>query len=150
MSVAEVLTEPHRQWTRYPPADESEIHQLLALAVPELPIEYIDLLRFSNGGEGPLALPPLFFQLYPVGYAIEFNSSAQVLEFRPGHFIFGTNGGLETIAFVVAGRPPWPIVMFDPIDGVRSAIVIADDMPEFVRAIGIEFELHDSLNGESA
>ena len=67
MNVRQILDRPEREWDVKPPASEVEIALLESKARAELPTEYLELLRFSNGGEGPLALPPLWFQLYAFG-----------------------------------------------------------------------------------
>jgi len=55
----------------------------------------------------------------------------------PGLLFFGSNGGLERIAFDMrSSRPPWPIVMIDPVAGNDSAVPIAHHLEEFVEAIG--------------
>jgi hypothetical protein len=56
---------------------------------------------------------------------------------------FGSNGGLESIAFDLRVGPPWPIVMIDQIAGPESAKEIAANMGAFIEAIGIEAEGQD-------
>jgi hypothetical protein len=103
-----------------------------------LPKDYVSLLRCTNGGEGPLALPPLYFMLYEAEYASDLNGSTEQRHLFPGFFVFGSNGGLETIAFDTRVAEPWPIVMYDAVAGIESAEPIAKDMGEFIRAIGID------------
>jgi len=138
--VAEILGESGRQWSARPPANERAIEHLKKIAPPGLPIEYVDLLRYSNGGEGPIALPSLYFMLYDATYAAKVNASAEQRDLYPGHFVIGSNGGLETIAFDTCNECPWPVVMYDGVAGVDSAVVIARDMSTFVRAIGLDFQ----------
>jgi hypothetical protein len=101
-------------------------------------VEYLDLLRFSNGGEGPLALAPLYFMLYEVELVVEINGSEDQDEIYPGHFVFGSNGGLETIAFDTRGGTPWSIVMYDAVAGIESRVVVAKDMADFLGAVGVD------------
>src|SRR5262245_43338689 len=75
LDVASLLADPCRSWAPGPPGDEAAIRALQQSAPVELPSEYIDLLRHSDGGEGPLALPPLYFMLYSAEYAAELNAS---------------------------------------------------------------------------
>jgi hypothetical protein len=141
MSVRHVLSQPKREWQAEAPASEVEIALLESRARANLPAEYLELLRFSNGGEGPLALPPLWFQLYPVKDCIDLRHANQhVLENFPTFMFFGSNGGLESIAFDLRVGPPWPIVMIDQIAGPESAKEIAPNMGAFIEAIGIEAE----------
>ena len=119
MNVQKILCQPTRDWQAKAPASEAEISLLESKSRASLPPEYLltDFLRFSNGGEGPLALPPLWLQLYPTKDCIEFCHNQQVLEQFPTFMFFGSNGGLESIAFDLRVGPPWPIVMIDQIAG---------------------------------
>ena len=139
MSVQHILSQPKRNWQAKGPASEAEIALLVSRARADLPQEYLELLRFSNGGEGPVALPPLWFQLYAAKDCIELAHANQwVLEQFPTFMFFGSNGGLESIAFDLRVGPPWPIVMIDQIAGPESAEEIAPHMAAFIEAIGIE------------
>jgi hypothetical protein len=138
LEIAGLLADSRRSWATGPPGDEAAIRSLQRSTPVELPSEYLDLLRHSDGGEGSLALPPLYFMLYSAEFAAELNASDQHLDLFPGYFVFGSNGGPESIAFDVRDGRPWPIVMYDPVAGVESAVVIAEDMASFVPAIGLE------------
>jgi len=141
LSVRDILQQPGREWRAKAPASENEIALLQSKARAELPREYLDLLRFGNGGDGPLALQPLWFQLYSVKDCIDLCLSDQhVLEQFPTLMFFGSNGGLESIAFDLSAGPPWRIVMVDRIAGVGSARQIAPHMGAFIETIGIDAE----------
>jgi hypothetical protein len=140
MNVRATLSQPKRDWSAAAPASETEIAHLVSRARAELPAEYLSLLLLSNGGEGPLALPPLWFQFYAVKDCIELCHNSQVIECFPDFIFFGSNGGLESIAFDMRAGPPWPIVMIDQIAGPESAKEIAPDMAAFIEAIGLEIE----------
>ncbi|MBI3478537.1 MAG: SMI1/KNR4 family protein [Acidobacteria bacterium] len=141
MSVWDVLSQPKRDWQANGPASQDEIALLESRARAVLPAEYLELLRFSNGGEGPVALPPLWFQLYAVKDCIELcHTNQQVLECFPTFMFFGSNGGLESIAFDLRIGPPWPIVTIDQVAGPESAKEIAPNMAAFIEAIGLEAE----------
>lgn len=147
-SVEQILSEPTRNWIRQPGASAEEIDHLLAATPCPLPEALVDLLRFSNGGEGDIALPPLLFMLDSVSEIIEGFQDAFLSEEFPGFLFFGGNGGLERIALDVrAGTSGIPIVMIDPIAGPDSAEEIAPDFLTFVTAIGLEYrddELDDT------
>jgi hypothetical protein len=139
MNVRNILLQSKREWHVKEPSSETEITQLATQAKAPLPTEYVELLRFSNGGEGPLALAPLYLQLYSVKDCIElFHNDQQLREEFSNFVFFGSNGGLELIAFDLRPGPPWPIVMIDPIAGLESAEQIAPDMMTFIEAIGLE------------
>jgi hypothetical protein len=67
-----------------------------------------------------------------------FHTHQHLLEQFPSFLFFGSNGGLELLAFDLRSGPPWPIVMIDPIAGPESAEEIAPDLATFVKAIGLE------------
>jgi len=137
MNIEEILSQPGRTWTREKPASDEEIDTLASCARAKFPAAYLDLLRFSNGGEGPLRLAPLWFQLYSVEDCIRLCHNTEIIERFPDFMFFGNNGGLESIAFDLRVGPPWPIVAVDQIAGSESAESIASDFPSFVSAIGL-------------
>jgi hypothetical protein len=143
MNVRHILRQPEREWAAKAPASEAEIAFLELKARADLPAEYLELLRFSNGGEGPLALPPLFFQLYSTEDCIALCHDSESVEQFPAFMFFGSNGGMESIAFDLRVGPPSPIVMIDRIAGPASAEQIAADMDTFIEAIGLEMEGQD-------
>ena len=55
-----------REWRKVEGASPEAILQLKAIASVTLPESYIALPSFSNGGEGPLPVLPLWLQLYPI------------------------------------------------------------------------------------
>jgi len=140
MNVRDILQQPGRKWRAEAPAAETDIAMLVSEAKIELPGEYLDLLRFSNGGEGPLALPPLYFQLYAVRECIDLCLNEEILHRFPTLLFFGSNGGLESIAFDLREGSPWRIVMVDQIAGTASAEEIAPNMGAFIEGIGLESE----------
>lgn len=122
-----------------PPAPETEIEELKNSVKIELPQEFLDLLRFSNGGEGNIALPPLIFKLDAIQEIINLQNDEFYREEFPDCFFFGGNGGLEIIAFDLR-KKPYSVVMIDPISGEESAIEIAPNITEFIKAIGLEYK----------
>lgn len=135
--ISRLLTEPGREWQPRPSADEDEIAELRGLVPFELPSEYLELLRFSNGGFGELDAPPLLLALHSIDESVEYNEN----EFRTQHFpdfwFIGGNGSMEQIAFDLRSDPPYPIVMIDPIAGRESAVQIADSIADFIPKIGL-------------
>jgi hypothetical protein len=135
-SIGEILGQPDRNWTRSRPATESEIADLVRSVDFDWPAEYLDLLRFSNGGEGELALPAMWLQLYAASTVIEMGNEDFYQSEFPDHLFFASNGGVEMIAF---DRSKKLIVMIDPISGPESAVEIAQNMDRFINAIGFEY-----------
>lgn len=140
VDVAEVLGRPGRVWHGVGGASEEAIGRLRSRAPAPLPGELLELLRFSDGGEGELALAPMWFVLDSVELILEGLEAPFEREEFPGFVFFGGNGGVERIALDVRGDgPPWPVVMIDPIAGPGSAERIAESMAAFVEAVGLEY-----------
>ena len=137
--IAEWLNEPERNWNGLPSASEEEVKDLKNSIEIELPEEFLDLLRFSNGGEGDIALPPLIFILDNTQEIIGLQKDEFYKNEFPNYLFFGGNGGLEMIAFDLR-KKPYSIVMIDPIAGEESAIEIAPNITEFIKAIGFEYK----------
>jgi hypothetical protein len=135
--ISEILNEPGREWTPKPSADEDEIAELQELARFELPAEYIELLRYCDGGYGELGAPPLLFQMDSIAESVEHNEMWRKEGQYNGFWFIGGNGGLESIGFDLRSGPPWPLVMIDCIAGEESAERIANDMADFVEKIGL-------------
>jgi hypothetical protein len=138
LEIAKLLAEPHRRWVGRPPAPAGAIKTLEEAWPIALPAQYAALLRAFNGGEGPLALPPQWFVLYDAEFAADLNRSPELSNLYPGYIAIGSNGGLETIAFDARVLTALPVVMYDPVAGVESAVVIASDIATFIQAIGLE------------
>jgi hypothetical protein len=61
----------------------------------------------------------------------------------PSFMLFGSNGGVEYLAFDLRVGPPWPVVMIDAVAGPETAEQIAPDMATFIQAIGLEADGQD-------
>jgi hypothetical protein len=130
-----------RDWHTKSGASPEELAQLRESAPENLPSRYLDLLTFSKGGEGPLAVNPFHFQLDPatvVADTIRCENHGQAD--LKGFLIIGSNGGGEYVAFDTRGRTLWPIVAIDMVAGGDSAEVIAPDFDAFYDRIGLEAE----------
>ncbi|MGY4398323.1 hypothetical protein ACVWZA_003529 [Sphingomonas sp. UYAg733] len=128
-----------RDWFAVDGAVAEELLRLRVVAPPDLPKGYLDLLAFSNGGEGPLPNQPYNLCLDGAGVV------AETIECRnhgqpdlQGFLIIGGNGGGEYIAFDTRSGAPWPIVTIDMAAGGGSANVIAHDFDAFYNCIGVE------------
>ena len=74
MSIADILRENADKWVVRPPgATEEAIENLVASAGVQLPTDYLDFLRFANGGEGDLGIQPWYFQVWAAEEVIENN-----------------------------------------------------------------------------
>ncbi len=139
-TVKQILSDPDREWDGAAPASEAEVRALENVLGVPLPSEYVELLRLNNGGEGELALSPLWFQLFDIESAATLASDDFYKAEFPNIFFFGGNGGLESIGFDMRGTQPWPIVAIDCIAGLDSLVTISANMGDFIEAIGISPE----------
>ncbi|MGO8704301.1 MAG: SMI1/KNR4 family protein [Candidatus Brocadiia bacterium] len=74
----------------------------------KLPSEYLEFLKFTNGGEGFIGKGD-YLMLWSVEELVPLNQSYEVQNYAPGLLIFGSDGGGEAYGFDT--RPPqWPIV----------------------------------------
>ncbi|MEQ5837988.1 SMI1/KNR4 family protein [Paraburkholderia acidicola] len=119
------------KWLKVEGASQASINELQDIAGFELPSTYVDLLRFSNGGEGPM---PLYGQ-FCLDRAEDAGNPKQI-GLYPGRFVFGGNGGLELFAFDLTGNAPWRVLAFDGVDPDGSVRMVADDFAAFLQLIG--------------
>src|SRR5437016_394113 len=72
-------------------AKAQELEDAIAFARSELPDEYLDVMRFSNGASGWLR--GRYLIIYSVSEVIAVNRAADSASRVPGKLIFGSNGG---------------------------------------------------------
>jgi len=130
-----------RTWLKSPGASPKAINELVAKAGVELPREYLDLLAFSNGGEGPISVQPYNFCLDSAEDAVKYKL-ANTYSDLPGFFVFGSNGAGEYLAFDLRDSKPWPVVAVDMTNANLSESVqrIAKDFVSFLSYVGLEKE----------
>jgi hypothetical protein len=140
MSILNLLIDSTAKWNRNPPAATDAIQDLVSGCAIDLPDEYIEFLRFSNGGEGELGVDPGWFQIWPAEQVIQLNEGYKVTENIPGYFAFGSNGAGEMLVFDARSEQPWSVAMI-PFIHMQSyeAKIIAPDFEAFVRQMGREF-----------
>jgi hypothetical protein len=138
--VANIISSQGREWRKAEGASEQEIASLLKVLPFKPPDEYLEFLRFSNGGEGELELDPCWFQLFEVAIAIQLWQDQSYRDPYPDLFFFGSNGGMESIAFDMSQPEPWPIVMIDDVAGIESARQISLNIQSFIQKVGIRAE----------
>ena len=102
----------------------------------ELPTEYVDLLRYCDGGYGELDAPPLLFQMDSISESVEHNEVFQRDGFFSRFWFIGSNGGLEAIAFDLRIGPPYPVVMID-CNADDTDVQIAGNFADFIPKIGL-------------
>ena len=126
----------NRNWDAEAPASEAAIEQLLQQSKLPLPADYLDFLRYSNGGQGLLTGQPRLFRLWPAEKTVDNNLDYEMPDYVPGFFGFGDNGGGEFFAFDTRTAAPWRIytIPFVPMDE-RDALYVAEDFLSLVNYI---------------
>ncbi len=127
-----------RDWFKNEGASEEAISRLSAVAPLPLPITYLALLRYSNGGEGSLPTDPWNFCLDTAELAAETQRSGKLKEFFPNLFVIGTSGGGEAIALDMSVPAPQPVVQFDMTNCnlTESVHRLAPDFDRFLDLVG--------------
>ena len=128
-----------REWHPAPGASPTVLARLQGASPVRLPPAYLNLLAFSNGGEGPLPVQPFNLCLYSAEEVIEIEREGSYKDFSPGLLVIGGNGGGEAIALDIRGAEPWPVVYFDMtnINLTESVQPLAPDFDALLDMIGI-------------
>lgn len=152
MNWRDLVEDPTADWTREPPASEEAIQRLAKGAGVPLPEEYLDFLRFSDGGEGELGIYPWWFRLYPAEEVLDANRDYSYgLDDLPGYFVFGNNGGLELYVFNTNEEAPGRVYMVDNISMTQEDVQLcAPDFLAFVRAFGRKSDLEQEPWGDQS
>lgn len=127
---------PDREWHKAEGASVEAIDALKSVMPPDLPESYYSLLSFTNGGEGPLPVQPLWFCLYPTEEVAQIEVSGVFKEFFKGLLVIGGSGGGEAIAFDLRETEPYPIVVFD-----MTNIELSESIRPFASSIDAAIEL---------
>ena len=102
------------------PVRTAEIERFRAETGVDLPRDYVEFLRRSDGGEG-LVGPNAYVILWQLSELAELNNAYQVEEYAPGLLIFGSNGGGDAYAFdtLASGMP----IVSVPFVGMERSLV---------------------------
>ena len=128
-----------REWHGAKGASSAALALLKSVAPVDLPESYYSLLSFSNGGEGPLPVQPLWLCLYPAEEVVQIERDGTFREFFAKLFVIGGNGGGEAVAFDLRESEPYPIIVFDMAN---------INLPESVRPIASSFDAALKLIGQ--
>jgi hypothetical protein len=114
-----------------PPANPASVARCQSRLKFQLPADYVEFLKQTNGGEGFVGKN--YLRAWPVEDLIQFNKEYHVDESAPGLFLFGSSGGGEAFAFDIRSpRPPIVAVPFIVLN-LEDAIVIAPDFSSFLQ-----------------
>ncbi|MBZ5488289.1 SMI1/KNR4 family protein [Halomonas aquamarina] len=98
MNIHHYTDNPDADWQGEPGADDAAIARLLEWAGVELPTDYLDFLRTSNGGEGEFDVYPEYLRLWPIDTVLSANEGYQIQTYLPGFIGIGDSGGSDVVA----------------------------------------------------
>jgi len=129
-----------REWFKVDGASSEAIEKLKAICGIQLPTEYLDLLRYSNGGEGPIPVNPFNFCLDSAETVTNNLTEKTFEEFFPGFLVIGGSGGGELIALDLRNLTKKQVVALDATnsDIDESRMLIAETFTDFLDLIGKE------------
>jgi len=127
-----------REWRKAEGVSERAMAELREVAPRSLPESYFSLLTFSNGGEGPLPVQPLWLCLYRAEEVVRIARQGTFEEFFSGLFVIGGNGAGEAVAFDLRAAAPHSLVSFDMTntDLAESVCLIAPSFDAALELIG--------------
>jgi cell wall assembly regulator SMI1 len=122
-----------------PPASAEAIAACERALNQKLPIDYIEMLKLTNGGVGLLG-DGGYVSLWPVEELPDWNERYEIALSVPGLVGFGSDGGGECYAFDLRG-PKIAIVMIPFIGMEPDAVsVVASGFAEFLRRVRDEVD----------
>jgi hypothetical protein len=130
------LVAPLAHWTSAPGASTEQVQRLAEVGPPGLPPEYFDLLRKTNGGEGELAVPPGWVQLFDISLATQMWNDQFYRREYPDFYFFASNGGMESFVITLNGPRAGEVLAIDAIAGKESTTLVAHSFVEFTQHIG--------------
>lgn len=141
MTIADLVQDSSAKWDRESPASEAALEKLLSESGLELPEDYLEFLRQSNGGEGELGVQPGWFHIWKAEEVVQAGLEYEVPKYAPGFFAFGGNGGGELLAFDARKNRPWPVVAL-PCIGLAAdeTMLVADHFKDLVAQMGKMFQ----------
>jgi hypothetical protein len=112
------------------PADELRI-----FTDSNLPLDYVQLLEFSDGANG--WREGRFLSLFSAQDAIRINQAAKTKQVCPGKFIFASNAGGTSFLLDLVSSPNARIYQCEDVDlGPESMKQIAGSIHEFLQIYG--------------
>lgn len=114
-----------------PPASPEAVSQCQSNLKFLLPVDYVQFLGRTNGGEGFVGKN--YLRAWPVEDLIQNNNEYHVEECAPGLFLFGSSGGGEAFAFDARSTPPVIVAVPFIVMNLEDAIVIAPNFNAFLQ-----------------
>ncbi|MBX3445012.1 MAG: SMI1/KNR4 family protein [Planctomyces sp.] len=116
------------------PASDESIASAEAELGHALPSDYVEFVKITNGGEGPLG-PDAYIMFWPVEELAKWNRAYDVHLYAPGFLLIGTDLGGEAFGFDTRVSP-WPVVQL-PFIGMEwdQAIPRGGSFTEFLNIL---------------
>ena len=116
-------------------ADQRDIDNLRTFTKSELPSDYIEFLKFSNGASG--WLNEHYLVVYSIEEVINVNRIADTSRYCPGRLIFASNRGGTSYLLKLASLPSVPVFRCEDVDlSYESSIEITSSMDKFFQNYG--------------
>ncbi len=131
------------RWFNVDGASPEALAGLRVVSPVSLPESYFALLAYSNGGEGPLCVQPLWLSLFPAEEVVRLHLAGTFRETHPQLLVIGSNGAGEAVAFDLGTPEPYAVVAFDMSNGDQSDNVqpMAESFDKMLELIGYDEEL---------
>lgn len=97
------------RWDGNSPATEEDLTALMSWCPVELPFEYLELLRSSDGGEAQLSGYPHYVRIWSARNAISQNLGYEIQSWLPEFIGIGDNGGSELVGFDTREGKPYRV-----------------------------------------
>ncbi|MEI8196031.1 MAG: SMI1/KNR4 family protein, partial [Phycisphaerae bacterium] len=104
-----------------------------------LPDLYLDFLRFSNGGFGPLQVQPYTFVCFEITEVLELHTHPHYANWLHDFVVIGGDGAGEFIALDYRKAPSIQVVAIDMCNfNLEETLLVAENFEVFVHYIGLE------------
>jgi hypothetical protein len=136
MKIRELVHDTAYDWQGNAPATKDAISDLKRWAPVDLPKDYLDFLRVTDGGEGEFSCYPGYVRVWPAATVIDFNEGYEIQKWLPEFIGIGDNGGCDFVAFDMRSGDPFPLkaFLFSSMD-LAYAISVAENFSEFIQSL---------------
>jgi hypothetical protein len=127
----QILRQAH--WNRSTGAIDADINQLRNIGKGQLPEDYLQFLRVTDGADGDLSNDPYYAIIYPCSEVIQIEKEGTFKEYFSELFVFGGTGGGVALAIDQRPNKNQKIVSFDMtnIELDESVLIVADNFTAF-------------------
>ena len=124
---------------REPSADQRILTELTSFASSDLPLDYVELLKSSNGASGWLR--GRYLIVYAADEVIAINRANATVKCVPGRLIFASNGGGTSYLLDLGKSQTTNVYRCEDVDlSFEASDRIACSIDEFIRNYGPEMD----------